>query len=243
MEHGSAAGRGSYDHAMSQERATARSGYPAAVDRLIAELGRLPGIGRRSAERLALHLLKAKTEEALGLASAIQDVKSSVRHCLVCYNLADAAPAGAGGETSGPLCAICTSAEREQERVLVVEQPRDLLALEATGLWRGLYHVLLGRISPLEGIGPADLTIPALLERVDQPESRPARAGHVRITEVLLGLNPTLESDGTGLYLAEQLQKRGVKVTRLARGLPAGSSLEFASRAVLADALEGRQSM
>jgi recombination protein RecR len=208
------------------------------VDRLIGELARLPGIGRRSAERLALHLMKTKTEEALALAKAIGDVKTSVRHCLVCYNLTDAA-----GEKAAPLCAICASPERERHKVLVVEQPRDLLALEATGLWRGAYHVLLGRVSPLEGIGPGDLTIPALLERVDHPESLPEMAGRARVSEVLLGLNPTLESDGTGLYLAEQLQARGVKVTRLARGLPAGSTLEFASRAVLADALEGRQAM
>lgn len=220
------------------------SAYPAAVDHLISELARLPGIGRRSAERLALHLLKARTDEALGLARAIQDVKAHVRHCLVCFNLADAAHTPAGSAPHAPtLCAICADAARERDKVLVVEQPRDVLALESTGMWKGLYHVLLGRISPLEGVGAADLTIPQLLSRIDHPADRPEATGRVPIAEVLLGLNPTLESDGTGLYLAEHLHTRGIKVTRLARGLPAGGSLEFASKAVLADALQGRQQM
>lgn len=235
--------------AQAPARATQRAAtaYPAAVDHLITELARLPGIGRRTAERLALHLLKARTDEALGLARAIQDVKAHVRHCVVCFNLADAArqPAPAGMHTphAPTLCAICADAARERDKVLVVEQPRDVLALEATGMWKGLYHVLLGRISPLEGVGAADLTIPQLWSRIDHPADRPDAAGHAPIAEVLLGLNPTLESDGTGLYLAEQLLARHIKVTRLARGLPAGGSLEFASKAVLADALQGRQSM
>ncbi len=172
----------------------------------------------------------------MALSKAVHDVKAQVRYCSVCYNLADV-PAGGGAA----LCGVCRAEGREREKVLVVEQPRDVLALETTGLWRGLYHVLLGRISPLEGVGAGDLTVAALLERVDQP----SRNHGVAITEVILGLNPTLESDGTGLYLAEQLGTRGggVKVSRLARGLPTGSSLEFVSKAVLADAITGRQSM
>lgn len=220
--------------------ARSATAYPAAVDRLIGEFAKLPGIGRRSAERLALFVLKSTTDEAMALSKAVHDVKAQVRYCTVCYNLADVP--GAGGVGGGAaLCGVCRAEGREREKVLVVEQPRDVLALETTGLWRGVYHVLLGRISPLEGVGAGDLTVAALLERVDQPQ----RNHGVAITEVILGLNPTLESDGTGLYLAEQLGTRGggVKVSRLARGLPTGSSLEFVSKAVLADAITGRQSM
>lgn len=198
------------------------SGYPAAVDRLIDRLAELPGIGRRSAERLAFFLLKAESPKALALAQAISDVKTTVRHCERCYHLSD-----------GQVCAICASPARDRSLVLVVEQPKDLLALEQTGMYRGLYHVLMGRLSPLEGIGPGDLTIARLLERVREPGSP--------IREVILGLNPTLEGDGTALLLTDELRKAGVKVSRLARGLPSGSQLEYASKAVLADAIHGRQ--
>ncbi|MDX9911666.1 MAG: recombination mediator RecR [Phycisphaerales bacterium] len=201
--------------------------YPEPVERLIRELARLPGIGPRSAERLAFHVLKATPDDALALAKAIADVKRSVRHCSVCWNLADDDP-----------CVICASGERDRRLVLVVEQPRDLIALEQTGMYRGLYHVLMGRVSPLEGVGPGDLTISSLLERVEK-----SRREGVAIEEVILGLNPTFEGDGTGLLLAEELGARGVKVSRLARGLPSGGQLEFASRAVLADAIVGRQSV
>ena len=201
--------------------------YPEPVERLIRELARLPGIGPRSAERLAFHVLKATPDDALALAKAIADVKRSVRHCSACWNLADEDP-----------CSICASGERDRRLVLVVEQPRDLIALEQTGMYKGLYHVLMGRISPLEGVGPGDLTIAALFERVER-----SRRGGVAIEEVVLGLNPTLEGDGTGLLLSEELSARGVRVSRLARGLPSGGQLEFASRAVLADAILGRQSI
>lgn len=204
--------------------------YPETVERLITEFARLPGVGRRSAERLAFWMLKADRETALGLARAIEAVKSRVRHCSICSNLADGDP-----------CAICAAAARGQRDpglVLVVEQPRDLIALEQTGLFGGVYHVLMGRISPLDGVGPSDITIPDLLRRADDPA---ANAAGEPVREVVLGLNPTLEGDGTALYIAEQLRSRGVKVSRLARGLPTGSQLEFASKAVLADAIEGRQ--
>ncbi|MFG0284031.1 MAG: recombination mediator RecR [Phycisphaerales bacterium JB039] len=210
--------------------AGAGGAYPETVERLITEFGRLPGIGRRSAERLAFWTLKSDPETALGLARAIEAVKRQVRHCSVCANLSD-----------GDRCAICAGAARGQRDaglVLVVEQPRDLIALEQTGLFSGVYHVLMGRISPLDGIGPGDLTIPDLLRRAEDPS---ANAAGVAVREVILGLNPTLEGDGTALYLAEQLRLRGVKVSRLARGLPTGSQLEFASKAVLADAIEGRR--
>lgn len=189
----------------------------------------MPGIGRRSAERLAFHLLKADEPTAMALARAIADVKRAVRHCSVCSNLTDHDP-----------CPICENPARDRARVLVVEQPKDLIALEQTGMFSGLYHVLMGRLSPLDGIGPGELTIAELLARIDDPDRNP---GGVRVEEVILGLNPTLEGDGTGLYLTDVLRQRGVAVTRLARGLPTGSQLEYVSKAVLADAIEGRREM
>jgi recombination protein RecR len=206
-----------------------RQAYPAAVERLITEFSRLPGIGRRSAERLAFHILKSDPPSALALAQAVRDVKETVKHCSVCYNLTDSDP-----------CTICDDQGRDRGLVLVVEQPKDLIALEQTGMYRGLYHVLMGRISPLEGVKPEDLTIPDLLRRAEDPSRNP---GGVTIREVVLGLNPTVEGDGTALYLAEQLRPRGIKVSRLARGLPTGGSLEYANKAVLADAIQGRQSL
>lgn len=209
------------------------SAYPEAVDRLIGELARLPGIGRRSAERLAFHLLKGDTPTAMRLSKAIEDLKKTVRHCGQCFTLAD-----------GELCAICADPRRERQRVLVVEQPKDLIALEQTGMYRGLYHVLMGRLSPLDGVGPEALTIDRLLERIDHPERFAPPGGEPTvIEEVILGLNPTLEGDGTALYLADVLKKRSVSVSRLARGLPTGAQLEYANTAVLADAIEGRQKL
>ncbi|MBO6739138.1 MAG: recombination protein RecR [Phycisphaerales bacterium] len=198
--------------------------YPAPVRALIERFAELPGIGVRSAERLAFHVLKSDEESALALAGAIEAVKKSVRHCRVCYNLSDS-----------DVCSICSDASRDRSRVLVVEQPKDLIALEQTGMYRGLYHVLMGRLSALDGVEPEDLTIGALIERI--------RASEGRIEEVVLGLNPTVEGDGTGLYLAQKLGEAGVAVSRLARGLPSGGSLEFANKAVLADAILGRQSL
>lgn len=203
-----------------------RSAYPRAVERLVAEFAALPGVGRRTAERLAFFVLKSDEARALSLAQAITDVKRSVRHCRVCWNLADA-----------DLCEICADPRRDRGTVLVVEQPKDLIALEQTGMYRGLYHVLMGRLAPLEGVGPEELTMGGLLERIDQPDVNP---GGTPVTEVILGLNPTLEGDGTAMHLGELLGKK-VKVTRLARGLPSGSQLEYANKAVLADAITGRR--
>lgn len=202
---------------------------PEPVERLIELLGRMPGIGRRSAERLAFHVLKSSPEEAARLATAIRDVKERVRACAVCFNLTDVDP-----------CPICADPRRDASTVLVVEQPKDVLGLEATGLFRGVYHVLTGQIDALAGVAPEDLTIPLLLERIDDP-ARNARG--CRVEEVILGLNPTMEGDSTALWLADELARRSIRVTRLARGLPAGSQLEYASPAVLADALEGRREM
>jgi recombination protein RecR len=198
------------------------AGYSAAVDRLIAALGRLPGIGAKSAERLAHHLLKCPPEEALALAEAIREVKDRIRHCQVCFNLTEA---------EEPLCAVCRDPRRDSSLVCVVEQPRDLMALEKAGTYQGVYHVLLGRLAPLQGVGPEQLTIDALEARV--------RGGHVR--ELIMATNPNLEGDGTALLVANRLADAGVAITRLARGLASGSVLEFANKEMLADALSGRQ--
>jgi recombination protein RecR len=198
------------------------------VEKLIDEFAALPGIGRRTAERLAFHVLKSDTPNAMALASAIRNVKERVRHCAVCANLTDA-----------DRCAVCSDSSRDRSLILVVEQPKDLIALEQTGMFKGVYHVLLGRLSPLDGVGAGELTVGELIARVEQPN----RNLGVQVREVVLGLNPTLEGDGTALYLAEELHRRRVKVSRLARGLPAGSQLEYANKAVLADAILGRTKM
>jgi recombination protein RecR len=178
----------------------------------------------RSAERIAFHLLKQSPEEAMKLAEAIHDVKTRIRNCSICYNLTEADP-----------CVICADADRDHGLVCVVEQPKDLLALESASLFRGVYHVLLGRIAPLEGIEPSDLTIDGLMTRLE--------SGVIR--EIVMGTNPTMEGDGTALYVQSVVQSRfpNVQVTRLARGLPAGSSIEYANRNILADAINGRQRM
>ncbi|HSZ58832.1 MAG TPA: recombination mediator RecR [Tepidisphaeraceae bacterium] len=198
--------------------------YTQSIQNLMNELSRLPGIGMRSAERIAFHLLKQNPQEALKLARAIEDVKTRIRHCSVCYNLTEQDP-----------CGICSDAGRDQSVVCVVEQPKDLLALEATGLYRGAYHVLLGRIAPLEDSEPGDLTIDPLMQRL--------AAGTIR--EVIMGTNPTMEGDGTALYIQSLIGGRfpDIQLTRLARGLPAGSSIEYANKNILADAISGRQRM
>jgi recombination protein RecR len=198
------------------------AGYSGAVDRLIAEFGRLPGVGAKTAERLAHHILKCPAEEALALAEAIRDVKDRVRHCRTCSNLTEA---------DEPLCSICRDPRRDPGLVCVVEQPRDLIALERAGTFGGVYHVLLGRLAPLQGMGPEQLTIDALEARV--------RSGSVR--ELIMATNPNLEGDGTALFVATRLAESGVPITRLARGLASGSVLEFANKEMLADALNGRQ--
>lgn len=194
--------------------------YGPAVASLIDEFGRLPGIGRKTAERLAHHILASPADEALGLAEAIRRVKEAVHPCAQCFNL-----------TEGELCAICSDSKRQRHMLCIVEQPRDIVALEAAGVFHGLYHVLQGRISPLDGVGPEDLTISALVRRV--------RNGGV--TEIVMATNPTVEGDGTALYISNLLAGEQVRITRLARGIPTGSVLEFANREMLADALMGRQ--
>ena len=202
-----------------QRRATV-SEITQSVGELIEQFAKLPGIGKKSAERLAYHVLRMHESEALALAEAIRAVKKNVHYCKHCFNLAE-----------GEECTVCQDPRRDRETLCVVEQPRDLIALEQTSAYRGLYHVLLGRIAPLEGIGPDQLTIDALVDRV--------RGGSFK--EVIMGTNPTVEGDGTALYISNLLGEFPVKITRLARGITSGSVLEFANKEMLADALSGRQ--
>ena len=195
---------------------------PEPLVRLVEYLTALPGIGPRTAERLTFHLLKAPEQEVMALAEAIKALKTELRHCSTCYNLTDQDP-----------CQICQDRRRDHGLVIVVEQPKDLAALEETGLVTGVYHVLLGQISPLEGVEPSHLTIDTLLARV--------RKGGIH--EVVLATSPTLEGDGTALYVRQRLQEVPVKTTRLARGLASGGRLEYATKAMLADAITGRQEM
>lgn len=209
-----------------------QASHTSAMNRLIQQLTRLPGIGKRSAERIAFHLLKQSPEDSFDLAAAIRDLKTNVRHCSICFNLTESDP-----------CAICADPKRDRGLVLVVEQPSDVISLETTGMYRGTYHVLMGRLSPLEGVGPGELNIDALVKRVEVSHLPDAGAGTAPIREVILGTNPNLEGDGTSMYLASRLAKLEVKVSRLARGLPTGVSLEAVSKAVLADAIQGRSEM
>jgi len=187
---------------------------------LIDEFAKLPGIGRKSAERLTYHVLRMHRNEAMALAEAIRAVKENVRYCRKCYNLAEEEE-----------CTICRDLQRNQDLLCVVEQPRDLIALEQAGVYRGLYHVLLGRIAPLDGIGPEQLTLDALVARVRQGGFK----------EVILATNPTVEGDGTALHISNLLGDLPVRLTRLARGITPGSVIEFANKEILADAITGRQ--
>ncbi len=192
------------------------------LQRLIDALKNLPGVGTRSAERIAFHLLKAERDEVLALAQALTDIKDKVRPCARCFNLAD-----------GELCHICADPARDQSQIVVVEQPKDLIILESTGLVRGVYHVLMGHLAPMEGVRPADLTIAALAER--------CRAGGVK--EVVLATNPTSEGDATALAVIEALRGLPVRITRLARGLPTGGHIEYANRSMLEEALRNRSEL
>lgn len=192
-----------------------------AVANLVDQFSNLPGVGNRTADRLAHHILACHETEALALADAIREVKTSIRACDECFNL-----------TETDVCRICSSRQRNKQVICIVEQPRDVIALEASGMYEGVYHVLRGRISPLEGIGPEDLTIDALVRRV-------RRDG---VQELIMATNPTLEGDGTALFISNLLAADPVRITRLARGIASGSVLEFANKEMLADAMRGRQS-
>jgi recombination protein RecR len=190
------------------------------IAHLIEEFGKLPGIGPKSAERLTHFLLGGDRRQALALSEALRAIVEKVHPCKQCFNLSE-----------GELCSLCGDPRRDSSLICVVEQPRDLAALERAGSYKGLYHVLHGRLAPLDNIGPEHLTLDSLLRRVQK--------GGVQ--EVILATNPTLEGDGTALYISQMLAPTGVRITRLARGLPSGSVLEFANNQMLADALEGRR--
>ena len=196
--------------------------YTETLNRLIEEFGKLPGIGPKSAERLAFHILKVRPAEALGLADAIRDLKSKTRRCEICNNLSEQ-----------PICQICSDPRRDKSLLCVVEQPKDLISLEKTGACKWVYHVLGGHIAPLEGVEPEHLTIDKLVERV--------RQGNIK--EVIMATNPNIAGDGTALYISSLLRTTGVKITILARGLPAGSTIEYASGKILTDAIIGRQQL
>ncbi len=195
--------------------------HPAPVDRLIAELGKLPGIGRRTAQRLAFHILRSSDDDAFALAAAIREVKEQIGLCETCFNLAE-----------GPVCEVCADPRRNRELICVVEEPQDVIPIERTGEYRGLYHVLGGALSPIDGIDPSDLKIEELVARVD--------AGGVE--EIVIATNPTTTGEATAHHIGERLRGR-VTLTRLASGLPVGADLEHADEVTLGRALTGRRSV
>jgi recombination protein RecR len=192
------------------------------VEHLAEQFAQLPGIGRKTAHRLALYVLKMSREEVQTLSDALVNVKDRVRYCSVCSNITESDP-----------CLICSNAKRDRTFICVVEEPNDVHAIERTNDYRGLYHVLGGALSPLDGIGPEDLRIKELLERM----------GKNQIEEVILAMNPNVEGEATTLYLSRLLKPLGMRVTRIARGLPVGSDIEFADEATLSRALEGRMAV
>lgn len=189
-----------------------------ALQQLIEEFAQLPGIGRKTAQRLALYILKQPREEVLKMAKSLVNAKDKIRYCSTCWNITEVDP-----------CPICASHKRERTTICVVEEPNDVMAVEKTNEFRGLYHVLGGSLSPLDGIGPDDLKIRELLQRINDETS-----------EVILALNPNVEGEATTIYLTRLLKPLGVRVSRIARGLPVGGDLEFADEATLTRALEGR---
>jgi recombination protein RecR len=189
------------------------------IEQLAEQFAQLPGIGRKTAHRLALYILKMSRDEVVTLAKALINVKDKVRYCSVCSNITEADP-----------CSICVNTKRDRTSICVVEEPNDVLAIEKTNEYRGLYHVLGGALSPLDGIGPDDLKIKELLQRLPASD----------IEEIILALNPNVEGEATTLYLSKLFKPLGIKITRIARGLPVGSDLEFADEATLTRAIEGR---
>jgi recombination protein RecR len=194
--------------------------YTESLNRLIEELNKLPGIGPKSAERLAFYVLNAQTSEAMTLAKAITDVKNKIKPCKICCNLSE-----------NELCNICSDPKRDKTIICVVEQPKDIISLEKTGACKWVYHVLGGHIAPLDGINPDDLNIDRLVKRVQKGN----------VAEIVMATNPNIAGDGTALYITSLLKNTDVKITRLARGLPTGSTIEFANPKILTDAITGRQ--
>lgn len=200
------------------------AGLPEPVQDLVNALERLPGIGPKTASRLAFFLLRAQDDVAVNLAEALQGLKANTSFCPICFNIST---------TGQAACEICSDSQRDETSLCVVEEPLDVLALERTGAFKGRYHVLLGVLSPIEGIGPEDLKIRPLLERM--------KSGQIK--EVILATNPSMEGDATALYLQQQLERFHVRITRLARGLPVGGDLEYADQNTLLRAISGRQDM
>ncbi|SRR5713101_8281740 len=194
---------------------------PDSLGQLIEEFAQLPGIGRKSAQRLALYILKLPKEEVANIAQALVNVKERIKYCTTCWNFTEADP-----------CSICASAKRDASVICVVEEPNDVIALEKTNEFEGLYHVLGGALSPLDGIGPEDLKVRELLARANP-----------NVKEIILAMNPDIEGEATTIYLTRLLKPLGITVTRLARGIPIGGDLEFADEATLSRALEGRVSV
>jgi recombination protein RecR len=195
---------------------------PAPVTRLIEAFAQLPGIGPKTASRLTFYLLRRPAEQSQALADALRDMADNTRFCSTCFNIAEQSP-----------CSVCSDESRDRSILCVVEEPLDVVAIDRTGDYRGLYHVLHGAISPVDGIGPDELRISELLARLD----------HEVVQEVLLATNPNLEGEATAMYLARLIQAPGIRVTRLARGLPVGGDLEYADSDTLGRALKGRQEM
>ena len=196
--------------------------YTPALQKLIDELGKLPGVGPKSAQRIAFHLIKIPEQEAFSLADAIQQAKQKVRFCETCFNMSDEV-----------ICEICSDSQRDSSLVCVVEEPRDIVALERTREYKGLYHVLQGAINPIDGIGPEQLKIRELLERLK---------GNT-VVEVILCTNPNIEGEATAMYLAKLIEPLGIQVSRIASGLPVGGDLEYADELTLGRALEGRRNI
>ena len=194
--------------------------YTESLNKLIEQFSQLPGIGNKTAERLAFYILKTQRQKALALAKAIEDVKNKIKRCEICYNLSE-----------DKICKICSDTRRDKSLICVVEQPKDIINLEKTQACKWVYHVLGGHIAPLDGIEPHDLTIDALVDRVKTGE----------VQEVIMATNPNMAGDGTSLYISSLLKQTKVKITRLARGLATGTTIEYASGKMLADAITGRQ--
>jgi recombination protein RecR len=192
------------------------------MSRLIDELKKLPGIGAKSAQRLAFHILRSSDEDAEALATAVRDVKANLRLCSICNNITDVDP-----------CVYCTSVTRNQRLVCVVEEPTNIAAIEKTKHYNGVFHVLHGAISPLQGIGPEQLRIPNLISRVESGA----------VDEVILATNPTVEGEATAVYLSQQVRRAGVKVTRIAMGIPVGSDIEYTDEITMLKAMEGRREL
>jgi len=194
--------------------------YPRSIAKLVGELNKLPGIGPKTAQRLAFHILNGPLEEAERLARAILDARKNIKYCSICSNLTDSDP-----------CRICSNPNRDKSIICVVEDPRDVVAIERTREFRGLYHVLRGVISPMDGIGPDDLTINVLLDRLQDDE----------VKELIIATNPSIEGEATAMYISRLAKPLGVKVTRIAHGIPVGGDLEYADEITLARAFEGRR--